>query len=264
MAQKIKWSVILVLTGMYFFEMPCSFAQIELFDGKARLQFILDEYIVLREHRKKYQRVQMSNRLTGLRTRLQMEGRFNLVENENLIINFYSWLNYFYEASPDVNRRINRAMESGTRYRQFKAPLFDKDFDGDDIIMEAYLDINYGPLTFRAGKQKVVWGETEQVQTIDIINPLDLRYSSPGIDDFDELKIGIWMLRAIYQSELPGDLNFEFILNPGDYEEIRLGIQGSDRGAPSVPNEELRRSGCGRPGTAASEKILPPIQFFQL
>jgi len=261
MAQKIKWSIIIVLIGVLFCEVPRSFAQIEFFDGKARLQFILDEYIVWRERIHPDQRVQLSNRLTGLRTRLQMEGRFNLVENENLIINFYSWLNYFYEASPDVNRKINFAMESGKRYKQFKSPLFDKDFDGDDFIMEAYLDINYGPLTFRAGKQKVVWGETEQVQTIDIINPLDLRYSSPGIDDFDELKIGIWMMRLIYQSELPGDLNFEFILNPGDYEQIRLGIQGSDRGAPSVPNEEYGGLGAAGLGQQLQRRSYPAFSL---
>ena len=112
--------------------------------------------------------------------------------------------------------------------------------------MEMYLDVNQGPWTIRVGKQKVVWGETSLVQTIDIINPLDLRYSSPGIDDFDELKIGLWMLRIFYQSELPGDLIFELIFNPGDYEQIRLGIQGSDRGAPSVPNQEF--GGLGTAG----------------
>jgi len=242
MAHKINWLMLAVLIGVLFCEIPCSMAQTEFWDGKARVQFIYDEYLVWRERIHPDQKVRFSHRLTVLRQRLQAEGRFTLVENDDLIINFYSWLSYFYEAGPDVNRRIHKAMPSGVRWEQYQAPFF----DDDDIIHEAFLDINYGPLTFRAGKQKVVWGETEQVRTIDIINPLDLRYSSPGIDDFDELKLGIWMMRLLYESELPGDLLFEFIFNPGDYQQIRLGIQGTDRGSPSVPNEE--RGGLGAAG----------------
>jgi hypothetical protein len=141
--------------------------------------------------------------------------------------------------APDINRKLRRAMPAGQRYRNYQVPLW----DSDDFIAEMYLDVNQGPWTFRVGKQKVVWGEMTLQRTTDVINPLDLRYSSPGIDDFDELKMAVWMMRVMYESELPGDLNFEFVFNPGDYQQIRLGIQGSDRGSPSVPNEELGGTG---------------------
>jgi hypothetical protein len=140
MAQKIKWSIVVVLIGVLFCEVPCSIAQIELFDGKARLQFIYDEYLVMRERIHSHQEERFSSRFTVLRHRLQTEGRFTLVENDDLIINFYTWLSYFYEAGPDINSRIHKAMPSGVRYEQYQAPFF----DDDDIIMESYIDINYG------------------------------------------------------------------------------------------------------------------------
>lgn len=257
MVKQVRLSIILVFIGVLLLETPNAFAQIEFLNRKIRLQFMMDEYLVWRENMHRKQKVQLSHNLTVWRHRFQMEGRFNLVENEELIINFYAWAHYYYESGPDINRRIRHAMPSRARYKQYQAPFY----DGDDIIMEAYLDFNYGPWTIRAGKQKVVWGETSLVQTIDIINPLDLRYSSPGIDDFDELKLGVWMLRLFYQSELPGDLIFELIFNPGDYEEMRLGIQGSDRGAPSVPNEEFGHLGSAGLPQQLRRKSYPSLSI---
>ncbi|MDX1778696.1 MAG: DUF1302 family protein, partial [Thermodesulfobacteriota bacterium] len=99
--------------------------------------------------------------------------------------------------------------------------------DSDDWINEMYLDIYKGPWNIRLGKQVVAWSEVEMVQTIDKINPIDLRYSTPGIQPFDEIKIGLWMFRGFYNSELPGNLIFESIIIPGDYERTRTPFEGT-------------------------------------
>lgn len=212
-----------------------AFSQTDLFDGRLNVMFKLEEYIVWRESHHKKQRVQYKQFFTMWRHRGQAEILWKLYDKEDTFVNLFTWLDYYYEMGPDINSGIRKAMSAGQRYKDYQAPFR----DSDDILHECYLDINRGPLTVRLGKQTVIWGEMQLQRTTDVVNPLDLRYSSPGIDDIDELKMGLWMIRTLYQSSLPGDLNFEFILNPGDYKQIRLGVQGSDRGPPSVPNEEL-------------------------
>ena len=77
------------------------------------------------------------------------------------------------------------------------------------IITEAYVHFIKGPFEIRAGKQIVVWGETDIKRTADVINPIDLRHGSPGTEDWESIKLGLWMVRGFYQTELPGNLMFE-------------------------------------------------------
>ena len=60
----------------------------------------------------------------------------------------------------------------------------------------------------------MVWGETDIKRTVDIINPIDVRLGSPGVDAWEEIKLGLFMLRGTYQSQLPGNLLFETALHP--------------------------------------------------
>jgi len=105
----------------------------------------------------------------------------------------------------------------------------------DDWINELYSDTYSGPWNIRMGKQIVFWSEVEMVRTIDRINPLDLRYTTPGIDPWDEMKLGLWMLRVFYTSDLPGQLVFEGIWTP-DFQRVRTPIEGTPLGSnPSPP-----------------------------
>ena len=80
------------------------------------------------------------------------------------------------------------------------------------------------------GKQIIVWGETDIVRSADVVNPLDLRYAIPGIDFWEELKRGLWMFRGLYQSRLPGNLLFELIFIPGDFQNMLLPNEGTHWG----------------------------------
>jgi hypothetical protein len=90
------------------------------------------------------------------------------------------------------------------------------------MLTEAYTSIEKGPLELRLGKQIVVWGSLNLAQVTDVVNPPDFRRGYPGINTWEEIKQGSWMIRAFYQSELPGDLLFEGIFNPGDYKQLKL------------------------------------------
>jgi hypothetical protein len=226
---------------------PVFARNIELYNGKVSIGLWGDEFLSFRRAKHPEQQYQYSQALTFWRHRGQMDITTKWYECGDTIINSYTWFQYYYESGPDINDKIHDSMAASQRYKKYQAPFY----SGDDIIHEAYLDINKGSLSVRVGKQKVIWGEMELQRTTDIVNPLDLRYSSPGVDDLDELKIGLWMIRMLYQSRLPGDLLFELLINPGDYQLLRQGVQGSDRGSPAVPNEPLGGMGI----TGAIQKL---------
>ena len=230
----------IIILGMMFYWMFSlfgneSFALYNLFDKRLQLILRADEYFVWRQEKHSAQEYLYSQALTVWRHRFQAEGTLTLLEKEDTLINFYTWINFYYEAQPSFNENIRNSMDYNQRHYKYQLPFFRK----DDILQECFLDYNKGPWTFRIGKQTVVWGDMTLERTTDVVNPLDLRYSTPGIDEFDELKIAMYMLRGIYETSLPGNITFEGIFNPGDYQRTRTGIQGSDRGAPPVPNEEL-------------------------
>ena len=110
-----------------------------------------------------------------------------------------------------------------------------------------YIDAYTGPWNIRMGKQIVFWSEVEMVRTIDRINPLDLRYTTPGIDPFDEMKLGLWMVRGFYTSDLPGQLVFEGIWTP-DFQRVRTPLEGTAMGSNPGPQgpEKLRPRAYGQ------------------
>lgn len=115
---------------------------------------------------------------------------------------------------------------------------FDNDFtlmrlDGDTAaaeLWEAFADVRAGRTFLRVGRQNIVWGETEGLRTLDIINPLDLSqhlFIEAG-EQFDHIRIPLWAVRAQYEFEsLPGYSIDAFVI-PGDY--VPTGLP--DNGAP--------------------------------
>lgn len=56
-----------------------------------------------------------------------------------------------------------------------------------EAFREAYLDIPFTKrVSLRFGKQQVIWGETDLLQALDIINPRDLSWNAPGFEPEDE------------------------------------------------------------------------------
>ncbi len=152
-----------------------------------------------------------------------LEGLYTLIDNGSWLINFQNYFRYYYDAAPDIDTHLRRSFSSSdTRYKRYQTNRYDE----DDWINEMYMDAYKGPWNIRIGKQVVAWSEVEMVQTIDKINPIDLRYATPGIQPFDEIKLGLWMFRGFYNSDLPGKLIFENIFIPGDFESTRTPFEG--------------------------------------
>jgi hypothetical protein len=97
----------------------------------------------------------------------------------------------------------------------------------DNQLREAYVDLKFRPipLTVRAGRQQVVWGETDNFRMLDRVNPLDLTWHfvweiPPPAFGWDEIRRPLWMIKFLYDL---GDIatlsqNFlEWYWNPGDW-----------------------------------------------
>ncbi len=94
-------------------------------------------------------------------------------------------------------------------------------------MREAYVDLKFRPipLTVRAGKQQIVWGETDNFRMLDRANSLDLSWHlqqeipAPAFG-WDEIRQTFWMMKFLYEI---GDVwvtsqNFlEWYWNPGDW-----------------------------------------------
>lgn len=168
------------------------------------------------------------SRIDSSKTDLRLEGLLRLYQTPALRINVRAELHWWRESAPAFDDQLRDAIPSQAR-RRFLGPR------DDDWIHEAYLDLAAPRWQLLLGKQIVVWGETDILRTADVVNPLDLRYSIPGIDTWEHLKSGLWMARFLFYTGLPGDLLIELIFNPGDFQPTRLPVEGSHWGP--VPSD---------------------------
>jgi Protein of unknown function (DUF1302) len=97
----------------------------------------------------------------------------------------------------------------------------------ENQLREAYIDLKMRslPLTIRAGKQQIVWGESDNFRLLDRANSLDLTWHlvqeipAPAFG-WDEIRRPFWMIKFLYDV---GDVwkfsqNFlEWYWNPGDW-----------------------------------------------
>jgi len=97
----------------------------------------------------------------------------------------------------------------------------------DNQLREAYADLKLRniPLTVRAGRQQIVWGESDNFRMLDRANTLDLTWHftqeiPPPAYGWDEIRRPFWMIKFLYSL---GDVwklsqNFlEWYWNPGDW-----------------------------------------------
>lgn len=98
-------------------------------------------------------------------------------------------------------------------------------FEND--LREAYIDLRFRdvPLQIRAGKQQVVWGETDNFRMLDRANSLDLTWHfqqeipAPAFG-WDEIRRPFWMIKFLYEIGNIYNISqafLEWYWNPGDW-----------------------------------------------
>lgn len=228
---KKKTSLFLAVLFVFLLMPHEAKAYLEFLDGKIRIKGRFEQFMILQVNHPKEERWAHLNNISVNQSIFTFEGLFNLVENDKCLINLQTFFRWYYDSAHDMDHRFRNSLDRRYRNRKIQTNRW----DADDWVNEAYLDAYYGPWNIRLGKQIVSWSEVEMVRTIDKINPLDMRYSSPGIAPFDEYKLGLWMLRAFYNSDLPGNLIFETIFVPGDHERNRIAVEGTWMSGPPKP-----------------------------
>ena len=71
----------------------------------------------------------------------------------------------------------------------------------DNQLREAFVDLKMRglPLTIRAGRQQIVWGESDNFRMLDRVNTLDVTWHFAQELFWDEIRRPFWMLKFLYQ-----------------------------------------------------------------
>ena len=125
-----------------------------------------------------------------------------------------------------------------------------------DAAHSAKVDVEIGELWWeksispevdlKLGRQIVVWGKSESLRVVDVINPLDMR--EPGMVDIEDLRLATTMLKAGYYPESLSQWNFTLLAIP-ELRANKTANYGSDyylAAAPplpsALPNDSLGNS----------------------
>jgi len=74
----------------------------------------------------------------------------------------------------------------------------------ENVLREVYADIDAGPVSFRIGRQQIVWGNAVNFRALDTNNPLDLSWHLQqeagllGRSGFSELRIPAWGVKMLW------------------------------------------------------------------
>jgi len=91
----------------------------------------------------------------------------------------------------------------------------------ENEFREIYADVNIGDLSLRIGKQQIVWGETDGMRLMDIINPLDYRrqYFSR---DWEDIRIPLYAVKGLYQINMERNIFIEGVWVPANVETNKM------------------------------------------
>ena len=203
----------------------------------------------------KFQFVQNRN---TLRVRLDYEWlkdgnwieRFSVpwVRSSHLYLLYRGVYDSVYDIAPGGNLRgilgqsTGRIADlSGSRRDQLKFP--------ENELREGYVDLELRdlPLSFRLGRQQVVWGETDQFRMLDRANPLDLTWHQL-FESWDDLRIPLWMIKGLWRVGQVGPLSDAFVESYWDLGDWVPAHQGFMPDFPwGIPSENPLNALAGPP-----------------
>ncbi|MDH3325918.1 MAG: hypothetical protein OEM38_04280 [Gammaproteobacteria bacterium] len=159
--------------------------------------------------------------LSRLKLKLQPEFRYKINSKWDSVFS----LSGFYDLTYQIKDRS-----------KFTTETLDSN-ESELEVRELYLrgTLN-SSLDVKVGRQIVVWGKSDSLRVVDVLNPLDFR--EPGMVDIEDLRLPVTMLKADYYT---GDWNISAIAVP----EIRFNKMppfGSDfylGGSTKFPSETI-------------------------
>jgi uncharacterized protein DUF1302 len=92
----------------------------------------------------------------------------------------------------------------------------------DNVLREAYVDLKLAgqPVSFRLGRQQVIWGESDQFRLMDIWNPIDVTWHLQQ-ESWDNIRIPLWLGKGLWDIGDIGPFSntfMEVVYNPFDFQ----------------------------------------------
>ncbi len=151
------------------------------------------------------------------------------VERSHLFLLWRGVYDSVYDLTPGT--RVHRELNGERTDKRFD-DLHDLDRSSRDALKfenalrEAYVDITFkGGFSLRAGRQQIIWGESDGFRLLDRANSLDLTWHfqqelPPPAFGLDDLRIPFWMIKGLYDVGSVGSWSNVFAeayWNPGDW-----------------------------------------------
>ncbi len=158
----------------------------------------------------------------------------DLIESSNLFLLYRGVYDSVYDTTPGM--RTKRTFQGEKVDKRFD-DLDDLDRDARDalkfenVLREAYVDIKFRHgFSLRAGRQQIIWGESDGFRLLDRANAFDLSWHfqqelPPPAFGLDDLRIPFWMIKGLYDFGSVGSWSNVFAeayWNPGDWQPTKL------------------------------------------
>jgi len=108
----------------------------------------------------------------------------------------------WYDAAMDINATNGTDMTAGIKQHYRTATQ----------VKEAYLLYQGNAFDLRLGQQQIVWGKTDGLRMLDIVNPLDMREFI--LDDFLDSRIGLAAARLNWYPDIDIEQEIELLVIP--------------------------------------------------
>ena len=157
-------------------------------------------------------------RLDKVQNRVDLKPEAILSDRWEFRSRFLAW----YDAATDIESSNTTDYTPATQdfYRTYSE------------VKEAYFLYAGDAFDLRLGQQQIVWGKTDGLRLLDVVNPLDMREFL--MDDFLDSRMGLMAARLNYYADIGGhEHEFEFVFIP-DAKAAKFAPNGS-RWAYAMP-----------------------------
>jgi len=158
----------------------------------------------------------------------------SVIDSSSLFLLYRGVYDSVYDTTPGMRTK-----------RTFQGEKVDKRFDDvndfgrgaldaftfESTLREAYIDVKFRHgFSLRAGRQQIIWGESDGFRLLDRANSLDLSWHfqqelPPPSYGLDDLRIPFWMIKGLYDLGSVGSWSNVFAeayWNPGDWEPNKV------------------------------------------
>ena len=158
----------------------------------------------------------------------------HLIESSHLFLLYRGVYDSVYDTTPGMRTQ-----------RTFQGEKVDRRFDDlddfsrgardalkfENVLREAYVDVKFrGGFSLRAGRQQIIWGESDGFRLLDRANALDLSWHfqqelPPPSYGLDDLRIPFWMIKGLYDFGSVATFSNVFVeayWNPGDWQPTKV------------------------------------------